>query len=125
MTKSIKKSRGGRPTVVLSKKQVEEVRELSQRLTIEQIADYIGIGQTTFYEIQKRQPEVSVAYKQGKQKAVNWVTSKLMEKIAQGDVASTLFYLKTQAGWSEKQRLDVTTNVPASLPQIVLNASLG
>jgi hypothetical protein len=26
-----------------------------------------------------------------------------------GDTASILFYLKTQAGWSEKQQLDITT----------------
>jgi len=121
MTKLTNKDKGGRPKVFLTQKQIEEVGELSQRLTIEQIADYLGIGQTTFYELQKRQPEVSVAYKKGKQKAVNWVTSKLMEKIADGDTASTLFFLKTQAGWSEKQYLDVTSSTPTTLQPIILS----
>lgn len=121
MTTLATPNKGGRPKTILTEKQIEEVAELSQRLTIGQIADYLGIGETTFYEIQKRQPEVSVAYKKGKQKAVNWVTSKLMEKIADGDTASTLFYLKTQAGWSEKQYLDVTSNASATLQPIILS----
>lgn len=115
------KHKGGCPKTVFTAKQIEEVAELAQRLTIGQIADYLGIGETTFYAIQRRQPEVSAAYKKGKQKAVNWVASKLMAKIADGDTASTLFYLKTQAGWSEKQYLDVTSNVSDTLQPIILN----
>ena len=114
MSKTTKKNPGGRPRTVLTKKQIEQVGELSKRLTIEQIADYLGISQTTFYEIQKRQPEVSEAYKKGKTKAVDWVISKLNEKIAEGDTTATIFYLKTQAGWTEKQKLDIDANVKGS-----------
>jgi hypothetical protein len=123
MSKSINKNKGGRPKTVLSQKQIEEVSELSQSLTIEQIADYLGVGQTTFYEIQKRQPEVSVAYKKGKQKAIKWVSSKLMDKIEQGDTASILFYLKTQAGWSEKQYMDINQTTSMTLQPIILNSN--
>ena len=115
------KNKGGRPKNVLSQEQIKEVEALAQFLTVGQIADYLEIGETTFYEIQKRQIEVSEAYKKGKAKAINFVASKLMEKIRDGDTASTLFYLKTQAGWSEKQYLDVTSNASINLPAIILN----
>ena len=49
MTKTLTKNKGGRPKIVLSKKQIEEVGELAKRLTTEQIADYLGIAQATFY----------------------------------------------------------------------------
>jgi len=120
MTKTLTKNKGGRPKIVLSKKQIEEVGELAKRLTTEQIADYLGIAQATFYEIQKRQPALALAYKKGKQKGVNWVISKLMQKIEDGDTAATIFYIKTQAGWSEKQQIDMNANISGStFPQFI------
>lgn len=120
MKKVTKKNKGGRTKIFFTPKQIEEVGELSKSLTIEQIADYMGIGETTFYQIQKRQPEVSIAYKKGKQRAIKWVISKLMEKIELGDTASILFFLKTQAGWREKQQLDINTDSTALLQSIVI-----
>ena len=111
MPQQIKKNPGGRPPIIFSPKQIKKVQELSQSLTIAQIADYFGISQSTFYQIQRRQPELSEAYKAGKAKAINWVVSKLKQKIEEGDTAATIFYLKTQAGWTEKQKLDIDTNV--------------
>jgi hypothetical protein len=32
-----------------------------------------------------------------------------------------MFYLKTKRGWSEKQELDVTSNVSDTLQPIILN----
>lgn len=98
MTKSPKKNLGGRPKTILSSEQIKEVESLAQRLTIEQIADYLGIGQSTFFEIRKRQPEVSEAYRRGKTKAVDYVVSKLLDKVADGDTTATIFFLKTQGG---------------------------
>jgi hypothetical protein len=35
------------------------------------MADYFGIGKTTFYELMKQQPGVSERYKKGKAKAIS------------------------------------------------------
>lgn len=117
------KNLGGRPRVVLNKKEIEEVEILAQYLNMEQIADHLGIDEKTFFNIRQRQLEVFTAYKKGRSKAIGFVAAKLMEKIRNGDTTATIFFLKTQAGWSEKQRLDLTTNVPASLPQILLKSN--
>ena len=111
MPQQIKKNLGGCPSIIFSPQRIAKVQELSQSLTIAQIADYFGISQSTFYQIQRRQPELSEAYKIGKVKAIDWVVSKLKQKIEEGDTAATIFYLKTQAGWTEKQKLDIDANV--------------
>jgi len=99
----------GRPRKELSKAQIAEVEKLAAYLTIEQIADYFGMSEKTFYELKNRVSTVFTAYKKGKSKGIKHVASKLRELIDTGDTTATIFYLKTQAGWSEKQKLDVTT----------------
>lgn len=123
MTNIQKKNLGGRPKALLSNEQIEEVETLAKFLTVEQIADHFGIGESTFLQIRQRQPEVSLAYKKGKSKAISFVASKLMEKILNGDTAATIFFLKTQAGWSEKQHMDIRTNSNISLPAIILKSN--
>lgn len=86
---------------VLDEKELIEVEALAAVLSTEQIADYFGIGRQTFYDIMKRQPEVSVQYKKGKAKAIGSVSKGLLTKARAGDTASMIFYLKTQAGWKE------------------------
>ncbi len=63
---------GGRPPVTFSPEQVIELQALSAVLNKSQVADYFGITEKTLREIEKRQPEVSTAYKKGK---VNKLTS--------------------------------------------------
>jgi len=121
MSKSIIKDKGGRPKTILSQKQIEEIELLARFLTIEQIADYLGIGEKTFFCIRERQPEVSTAYKKGKMKAIVDIGNSLYSKAKDGDATSQIFYLKTQAGWSEKQYLDINQTTSMTLPSIVLN----
>lgn len=80
--------------------QIAQVEALSAYLSIEQIANYFGFSEDTFYELKKRDPRVLRAYKKGKAKAIGIVASKLMKLIDQGDVTAAIFYLKTQGGWS-------------------------
>ena len=120
MTKVKKKNLGGRPKTVLSKKQIEEVETLAQYLTIDQIADHLGISHGTFYGIRERQSEVFKSYKMGKSKAIGFAASRLMQKVREGDTTSTIFFLKTQAGWSEKQQIDMNANISGStFPQFI------
>jgi hypothetical protein len=111
------KNKGGRHPVVLSDEQIKEVEELAAYFTIEQIAEYFDICADTFYEIKKRQHEVFRVYKKGRMRKI-YRYAKILENKAFGmnenemlkyDTTSIIFFLKTQAGWSEKQELNVNT----------------
>jgi Tfp pilus assembly pilus retraction ATPase PilT len=103
-------NKGGRPPKVLTDEQVIQVESLGAVLSIEQIADYFGIGKTTFYEIMQRQPEVSERYKKGKAKAIGSIAQGLLQQARDGNTTAAMFYLKTQAGWKETQHLDHTSS---------------
>ena len=90
--------------ITLTDDQILQVEALSAYLSIEQIADYFGFSGMTFHEIKKRQPEVLLAYKKGKAKAIGRVARKLTTLIDEGDVTATIFYLKTQGGWSTESK---------------------
>lgn len=98
-----KKKPNGRPPIVFSEAQVKQVKELSARLTKEQLADYFNISENTFREIEKRQPEVLEAYKSGKVEQIDEVVGHLLNQCREGNPTCILFFLKTQAGWSEVQ----------------------
>lgn len=130
-SKIAKVNKGGRPPVVLNDEQIAEVEELAAYLTTEQIADYFDINRDTFQEIRKRQDEVSRHYKKGRARKI-YRYAKILENKAFGmhenealkyDTASIIFFLKTQAGWSEKQHFDVTTKdvAPKQPPSIILH----
>jgi len=87
------------------------VERLASVLTKGQLADYFGISETTFREIERRQPEVSDAYKKGKGKAIAGVAGNLINQAQNGNVAAAIFYLKTQAGWRESDQTTVSTSV--------------
>ena len=97
---------GGRPMIVLTEEQKAEVTTLAAVLTSEQIADYFGIGRTTWFAILERDEKVSELYKKGKAKAIANIASNLIKKAQSGDLGAQVFYLKTQAGWKETQRLE-------------------
>lgn len=109
-----KKSKGGVPKTVLNKKQVEKVKELAGSHTTKQIARYLGIGDTTFFEIKKRQPEVAEAYKLGRTRSLEFVASKLWEHINEGNLGAIIFWLKTQGKWGviekEESNFQLTTS---------------
>ena len=99
---------GGRPPVVLTPKQIDEVETLSAVLSQEQIADYFGINRNTFHNITKRQPEVYERYKKGKAKAIQKMAGGLIEQATSGNTAAAIFYLKTQAGWKDTTAAEET-----------------
>jgi hypothetical protein len=92
---------GGRPIAQLSLSQVETLEGLAAVLTKRQIADFFDISENTLRAIEERQPEVSAAYKKGKAQAIVGVAQNLIQQAEDGNVTAAIFYLKTQAGWSE------------------------
>ena len=98
--------KAGRPAKTLSEKQRGEIETLAAFLSIEQLADYFGIGRTTFFALMERDPEISELYKRGKSKAIAHIAQGLIQKARAGDTTSAIFFLKTQGRWSETQKLE-------------------
>jgi DNA-binding CsgD family transcriptional regulator len=95
-----------RPPIELTPDQVREVETLAALLNQDQIADYFGIARNTFRAICGRDEEVLARYKRGKAKAIAHVANGLLQKARAGDTVSSIFYLKTQAGWRETTQLE-------------------
>jgi len=109
-----------RPCKELTKAQKAEVETLAAVLTTAQIADYFGIGRTTFFAMLERDEEVAARYKSGKAKAIGAIAQSLITKARAGDTASMIFYLKTQAGWRETSAVEHST--PEGGPLVVSDA---
>ncbi len=101
-------SQNGRPPAVLSPKQVDQVEALAAVCTKAQMAAYFGVTEKTLRAIEQRQPEVFTAYRRGRARAIADIGSALYQKALNGDIRAMQFYLKTQAGWSEKKRLELS-----------------
>lgn len=91
----------GRHAISLSDAQIAEVETLAAVLNAEQLADYFGIGRTTFFAMVNREPEIAERYKRGKARAIGSIAGNLIAKARSGDTACMIFYLKTQGGWRE------------------------
>lgn len=94
-----------RPEIILNPDQVREVETLAALLSQEQIADYFGIARNTFRAICDRDADVLEHYKRGKAKAIAHVANGLLQKARAGCTTSSIFYLKTQAGWNDRPDL--------------------
>ena len=117
-----KKKKVGRPKVELTAGQIKEVEELASYLTINQIADYLGISEDTFHEIKKRDSRVFRAYKKGKAKGIRHVSGKLRELIDSGDSSATIFFMKTQGGWSAENSKKLKVKITdQSTPVDIIN----
>ena len=101
--------KGGRPCKLLTPNDIIQVEALAAMCTKGQIADYFGMTEKTFRAIEQRQEEVFTAYRRGKARAIADVGSALYQKALDGDIRAMQFYLKTQAGWSEKNSIELST----------------
>ena len=72
----------------------------------------VGVGRTTFYQWLKDDPEFKEEVDNISELAIDFVESKLYERISQGDTTAAIFYLKTKGkkrGYVEKSEVDHTT----------------
>ena len=95
------------------KKRVEinpnEVERYAPYLNLEQLADCLGVSADTFQRRCKQDPELMRSYKAAKAKTIAVIAQSLVKKARDGDTSCQTFYLKTQAGWRERDREDKTT----------------
>lgn len=101
-----KKARSDRKT--LSYEQEVQLEALAAYLTLQQIADHFGMARSTFCKLMEDDPDLRARYDMGRAKVIAEVGEKLLEKIRKGDTASIFFFLKTQAGWRETNKLEVS-----------------
>lgn len=95
-----------------SNQDLETVQMLSSSMSVQQVADYFGISKTTYYEAAKRQPELLERYKRGKSRRIAEYGELVHQHILNGDKDMLKFYLRTQAGWSEKRNEQVISDLP-------------
>lgn len=61
---------------------------------------------TRFYNEQKNDPEFAKAINDIKMATIKWVEDKMFSAIEEGDRDMTKFFLRTQAGYSETQKIE-------------------
>lgn len=106
--KPSKKLRAG--TWTADAKTLEDVETLAgMGLTMQQIAHYYGLSASGWFKAMQRQPELTAVACKGKAKTIAMVSGKLMELVKNGDRVAIIFYLKTQARWSEAKDVEVET----------------
>jgi len=93
--------------IELNDEQRSELKTLGAVLNQQQLADYFGFTKETLIQIFKRDNEALLMYKKGKSRAIADIAGSLISKARDGDTASAIFYLKTQAGWREVSRDEV------------------
>jgi hypothetical protein len=81
-----------------------------QGLSKSEIAYCLGIGVSTLYEKQKKNPDFMDAIKRGKAKGLETVTNALMSNAQDGNVTAQIFYLKNRSPerWQDRRNTEVT-----------------
>ena len=93
----------GRPQIVIDEDLCKKAETLAaQGLIMEQIANVLGMSETTLYDKKDKFSEFSQAIKRGKDKDIASITSALFTKARNGDNTAMIFYLKNRAGWQDK-----------------------
>ena len=107
-----------KPKIELDLAKVEELAGLG--LTREQIALSLGVSYSTLNRRAKESEEIETAMRRGRALANIKVAGELMKAIEAGNVTAIIFYLKTRAGWTEKQKIEAEItqreNIPEGLP---------
>jgi hypothetical protein len=102
----------GRPLIIIDDDICTKAEALSSKgLTMQQIADSLGLGLSTLYEKYEEYPEFLEAIKRGKAKGVAAMTNALFNKGIGGDTGCMIFFLKNRAGWKDKNETEHTGNV--------------
>ena len=83
---------------------LEKIEELAgMGFRMKDIADYYGVSISCLRDYRIRYPEINLRFRRGKVKAISLAATYLFAQMEAGSSASTIFYLKTQAGWVDKE----------------------
>ena len=112
----------GRKALILTQDQINQIEYLcSLNMGIMDVCRSLGISWSSFDKNRKKKQEINDAIERGKAKGLQRATSKLMEKIEDGEFQAIQFYLKSadRERWAEKQEVSHTLN----LSEIITSAN--
>ena len=104
----------GRKALILTQDQINQVEYLAGlNMGVMDIGRSLGISWSAFDKNRKKKQEINDALERGKAKGLTRATSKLMEKIEDGEFQAIQFYLKSadKERWAEKQEHTHTLNL--------------
>ena len=104
----------GRPKWIPDADICARASEMASRgLTVAQIADCLGVSESTMYNKQEEYLEFMDSIKRGRSKGMDEITNALFEKAKAGDNTSMIFYLKTRdrENWGE-QYIEPVKEIP-------------
>jgi predicted transcriptional regulator len=96
----------GRPKWLPTASICNQANEMASRgLTVSQIADCLGISESTLYGKQNEYIEFMEAIKKGRAEGLNQVSNALFEKAIDGNVTAMIYFLKVRdrENWGENQ----------------------
>ena len=107
----------GRKTINIDYDRLEHLASLNMG-TME-ICRNLGISWDTFNKNKKRKTEFSDALQRGKAKGIQRATSKLMDKIDDGEFQAIQFYLKNadSDNWADRQEVNHQLNLSSVLQE--------
>ena len=101
--------KAGRPPYEVTEEVIAKCEKLAaQGLTLEQIAQVLGITYKTLNEKKKEFSDLSDAIKRGQAKGIAQVSNKLYGKALEGDNTAMIFYLKNRdpENWQDVSKHD-------------------
>ena len=106
-----KPKKAGRKRINIDYGQLEHLASLN--MGVMDICRSLGISWDTFDRNRKRKADFEDAYQRGKAKGLKVATSKLMEKIQDGEFQAIQFYLKNTDSdrWADKQEVQHNLNL--------------
>ena len=119
----------GRSTRVITLEETAQVEAMAAHgHTQEEIAEFLGMSARSFRYKKNENKILIAAYNRGRFKAKNYVASRLWRYIKSDaitaiNLSAITFYLRTQAGWTEKQEMHLTAKdvTPNRQPLTVIN----
>jgi hypothetical protein len=114
--------------IELDELQIRDIETLAGYLTINKIADYLGIDERTFHRLKKRDERVLSAYRRGVSRAEGMASNNI-RKFMQYDnqeegeekpniarlqmqLDATKFYLNTKSKWSKQEEKKIKFDIP-------------
>ena len=79
-------------------------------LTKEQIANNIGIGRTTLYEWEQKEPNIANTLKKGREVVDFEVENALLKNAMEGNVTAQIFWLKNRKKLQWRERIEYATD---------------
>ena len=113
MEQKILKKRG-RKALILTSDQIKQVEHLAAlNMGVMDICRSLGISWSAFDKNRKKKQEINDALERGRSKGLQRATSKLMEKIEDGEFQAIQFYLKSadREKWAERQEVNHNLNL--------------